>query len=278
MPNLRIISDNAADRATLTASSQASADMAVANLRTDIKTHVWRSTGTTATLTATWSALETIGGVVLPFCNLTPLATIRVRGYSAVGDAVPLFDTGVVDACPGPVLGLWGWGAAPLGSNAFAYGGGTYGRVWIPVPGAVRKLVVDISDPTNPAGYIEAARLVCGAYWEPQYNASYGAPLTMADGTTLVETAAGDLMPDIGTRRRVQSIDLSMIPAHDRAAFWDIVNSCGLAKPMLFSLYPNGADAKLEQAHQLYCRLDEPATVSTPHFQRYATTIKFKEV
>lgn len=80
MPNLRIVSDNAIDRAaTLTATSQASTSMSVGNLLIDRKSSVWRSVGTAANFRATWGSAETIGCVALPFCNLSPTATMRVR-------------------------------------------------------------------------------------------------------------------------------------------------------------------------------------------------------
>lgn len=278
MPNLRIIYNNATDRATLTASSEVSASMAVGNLYTDIKADIWRSVGTSATITATWTVTETIGGVILPFCNFTSQATIRVRGYSAAADLVPLFDTAAVEAAPAPVLGLWDWGAQSLGSNAYAYGGGTAGRVWIPTPGAVKKIVIDIADPTNTYGYIEAGRLVCGAYWSPEYNADSGAPVTPADTSKHYRTEAGNLLTDIGTRHRKQSISLSAMTATDRATLWDILWVNGMSRPLLFSLYPNDADAKLEQTHQLYCKLGAVSAMATPYFQRYATSLDLEEV
>lgn len=277
MPNLRIIYDNAADRAALVASSTAGA-MTVDRLVTDIKADVWRSTGTAATITATWPTAETIGGVVLPFCNLTALATLRVRGYAELADAVPLFDTGAVDACPAPVLGLWNWGSQPLGSNAFAYGGGTYGRVWIPTPGAVKKLVVDVDDSTNPAGYIEASRLVCGGYWSPLENADYGAPATPVDTSKHYRNDAGDLRTDVGARYRKQSVALSGMSPADRATFWSIVLGNGMPRPIFFSLYPNDQDAKLEQERQIYGKLSTLAALSTPSFQRYASSLDFEEI
>ena len=78
---IRILNNNAADRATLSASTTAGS-LVVANLKTDYKSDVYRSTGTTATITATWTSNETIGVVVLPFCNLTATATIRVKLYT----------------------------------------------------------------------------------------------------------------------------------------------------------------------------------------------------
>ena len=86
MGNLRIIYDNAADRAALAASSQSGA-LGPANLQRERKSAVLRSVGTALTIVATWPMPEIIGCVALPFCNLTPMATIRVRGYVETHDA-----------------------------------------------------------------------------------------------------------------------------------------------------------------------------------------------
>ena len=77
--NFRMIYDNAARRATVTASSQASASLSPSNLFTSIKSQVWRATGETERLTSTWPTLETIGGAALAFTNLSPTATFRLR-------------------------------------------------------------------------------------------------------------------------------------------------------------------------------------------------------
>lgn len=78
MPNLRIIYDNAADRATLSAPN-AVANLGAAYLKTNIKSQVCRSTGKTLTINAAWATPEQIGGVALPFCNLSATATMRFR-------------------------------------------------------------------------------------------------------------------------------------------------------------------------------------------------------
>jgi hypothetical protein len=81
MPNLRVISDNAIERAILSASSAATS-FPVSNLKLGRKSDVWRSVGTSATLYANWSTVESINGVVLPFTNLSPTALIKVALYN----------------------------------------------------------------------------------------------------------------------------------------------------------------------------------------------------
>jgi hypothetical protein len=68
------------------------AHLVPANLQTDYKSEVWRSTGTTATLTITWATAELIGMFALAFASLSAASTFRVRGYSNAGDAVPVVD------------------------------------------------------------------------------------------------------------------------------------------------------------------------------------------
>lgn len=77
--NLRIIYANQVDTATVTASSSASVSLGVTNLLSDVKTSVWRSIGTTARLDVLLASAGVVGGVVLPFTNLSAAATMRVR-------------------------------------------------------------------------------------------------------------------------------------------------------------------------------------------------------
>lgn len=77
MPNLRIV-ENVAALAVLTASSTAGA-LAVTNLQNNDKTKIWRATGTSARLTATFAASEIVSLVAFPFCNLSSADTMRVR-------------------------------------------------------------------------------------------------------------------------------------------------------------------------------------------------------
>ena len=64
MPNLRLIHDNAADRATSLAASTTSGALVAAYMQNDFKGQVHRSTGTSVSYTLTWTAGETVGGVV----------------------------------------------------------------------------------------------------------------------------------------------------------------------------------------------------------------------
>lgn len=275
MPNLRIISDNAVSRSSLTASTTAGS-LAASNLLTDIKGNVWRSTATAATLTADWVTGEAVGGVALPHTNLTQAATIRVRLYSD-GGVTLLYDSGAMPACPAAPIKLRGRAAGSTGVNAFAYGGGAAARLWFPQVSGIKRAVVDLSDAGNSSGYIEASRLVIGDYWSPAYNADVGVSLTPKDESTHTRTDASDLITSIGTRSREMSLTLSNMHEVDRAALISIVRGNGKSVPMLFSLFPEYPVPELERDHEIYCKLSDISAMTIQYFDGYSAPLVLDE-
>jgi len=277
MPNLRIVYDNALARYnTFTASTEAGS-LVVENLLADTKSAVWRSTVTSATLTVTWAATETIGCVALPFCNLTDDATIRVRCYTNVGDGSPVFDTTAIPACPYVAPPMSSWGIYPAGVNSFSYGGAVYARAWFnEVP--CKKIVIDLADSGNSDGYIEASRLVLGGYWSPAINPAYGAALAIQDTSKHFRNDAGDLKTDVGTRSRKLTMSLNDMQAADRAQLTNILRGNGLTMPIFVSLFPEDSDTELEAAHQIYGKLSGLSAISITGFDRYAVPIELEEV
>lgn len=79
MPNLRIVSDNAIERAVLSASSSANTQLGPANLANDLKANIWRGLSKVERLDATWTTPEPIQAVGGPNCNWSPTATWRIR-------------------------------------------------------------------------------------------------------------------------------------------------------------------------------------------------------
>lgn len=274
MSNLRIVYDNAADRATVTASSTAGV-LAAANLLTDTKSDVWRATDTSARLTLSWSAGEAIACIALPFCNLSPSATIRAQLYSDAAGTVLVYDSGAVLACPAPALRPRGWTAAQAAS-AYAYGGGASARLWLPSPVQAMSMTIDIADPGNLQGYIEAARLVAGPYWSPMYNAS-NASMTVVDTAELYRTDAGDQGASAGYQYRRVPISLSAMPAADRAAFVNIVRN-SRAAPILLSVFPGSADLALERDHMVYGRRSKDSDVAIKYAACYSTDVEIEEI
>jgi hypothetical protein len=422
--NMRIVHDNALERATtLTASSEASAQMSAAKLRIDDKDTLWRATGTAAALRLTWPAAELLGCTALAPCNFSPAATMRVRltveapttnllaspndfgnaawtktglnitagvagpdgtnsgttltatavngeikqartvaagnyassifirrragagaiyirnaantawiqpsglttswtrfvndggatGTSAVldiliataGDAVDIcfaqleagpaatsyypgarplgyidnwqsyaYDSGAVACCPAPAVKLRGWTAAQAAS-AYAYGGGAYAVAWFPQMQAV-GMAIDLADPGNLQGYLEAACLVVGPYWSPRYNAS-DATMTPVDTTELYRKASGAQGAERGFIYRRLAVDLSLMPAADRAAFVNIVRN-SRAYPILVALRPGSTDALHERDDMVYGRRTKDSDIAIQYALAYSVTIEIEEI
>jgi hypothetical protein len=274
MPNLRIVSDNAARRSTLTASTTAGL-MAVANLLTDKKSDVWRATATSATITGNLAVAEILSTGHLAHCNLSPTTTWSWRLYSgANGTGTLLLNTGSVLACPAPARKPAGWTAAQAAS-AYAYGGGAHARIWFE-PTSAMSYVIDIVDTNNLQGYIEAATLVVGAYWSPTYNAT-AASMTAEDTTQTYDNAAGDEMADAGTIRRRVPIDLSFMPEVDRAKFVGILMN-SRAYPILLSVFPESPDLALERDHAVYGRRTEDSEVAIQFAAAYGSKVTVREI
>lgn len=304
--NLRIIYQNAADTSTttITASSTASASTPTTNLKLDPKSQVWRSGSVTtaasngvytakANLVVVFAASTVVGGIVLPFCNLSSIATIRVRGYTGTAPVMLgtvdtptvttagtlVFDTGTILACPYQPLGLWDWGTQPLGVNSYSYGGGTYARAWVPSKPSCTSLLIEIVDTANYSPYIEASRIIIGNYWSPKYNTSFGLSNTYQDLSSNSRSESGDLISNRGVIYNSLSFDLTYLTPADRLEMSRILKGNGISKPLLISLFPDNADdyAK-EQAHQIYGKLSQLSGIQHTMFDIYGTQIEIEEI
>lgn len=268
MATLRIVHDNAALSATISASSTAGS-LAASNLQSGFKSIPWRSTGTSASLTLTWTATKAVACVVLPFSNLTSTATFRARCYTNAADGSPVLDTGTQLAAAGVQ-------DAPLGVNSFAFGGGSYGCIWF-APTSCKKVVLDIVDTNNPLGYIEASAIVAGNYWTTAENANYDADITLADGTNNFRTDAGDLLSDRGEMHKVMSFSMDFLSPAERNSFWQVIKR-GTSAPIYVSLVPLAADPVEEQIHQVYGKLSNASSLQFTFVNRFSSTIDIQEL
>ena len=272
---LRVVYNNAANRGTVTASSTAGT-LVVANLLTDSKADTWRATGTSATITTIYTTSELVSMVALPFCNLTSSATFRVKCYTNSGDVSPVLDTGVVLAAAPTPLGMWDWGNIPMGVNSYSYGGASYGVIWFATQ-SVKKVELIIADSTNPSGYIEASRLVMGAYWSPENDAELSPQWIPVEDSTHERSDSGDLRTDIGTLNKKLQITLPVMTAADRNTMMNILRGNGMSRPIYLSLFPQDSDSSNEQAFQVYGKLVQQTGVTLSNWNLYSTTIEIEE-
>ena len=156
---LLLLSPTDSDAATMAAGTQV-ATLPVGNLQTIQPQKKWRSTATLDYVSVTFASPIAANALALVGHNLSGVAVIRVRGaiLQANLTAAPDIDTGWQSAWPAtgkPTIANWpNWLALLTWANTTAT---QYWRV-------------DIADPGNTDGYLEAGRLVLGTSWQPTYN------------------------------------------------------------------------------------------------------------
>jgi len=270
MSNLRIVYDNPADSAIVTATSTAG-NLGVGFLKTDIKAEPHRSVGTSTTLTLEWTRPQIIGAVVIPRCNFTAGATMRVRVYQKQLGGELLVDSGIKYPCPGPGLGEFTFDA-PTISNSFSYGSDTKAVVWLAGKHVGQRVVIDITDPNNPDGYLDMSRLIVGSYWEPTYNGAYGATYTPVDTSENYRTEIGDLRSDRQIKHNKLNVPFEMMPARDRTRMTQIVNYVGITRFLFVSLFPDQVETALSQDTMVYGKR-ENSDFEMPSWNLYSTTL-----
>lgn len=271
MNKLRITTNNAADRATITVPSTA-AGMPASNLKTDIKGEVCRILGSSASITLEWPALETVGVVAIPISNLGPSSTIRARAYLDSGGTTLLEDTGILWAAPGTILENWDF-SQDLNVNAFTDGIGAITACYFESQVACRKIVINI---TNPDGtFIDLARLVVGGYQEVQYNAAYGAAIGTLDMTKNSRAASGDIKTDWGPKSNTLQFDLNWVANGDRERIRQMI-ARGIGRFVFMSLFPENADPVLERDYSIYGKPVQPGSMVFNNYNLHSTNIQIE--
>lgn len=268
--NLRVIYNNLADTSTITSSVASLGATLLANVKLNTKSLVNRTTGNSVTYTITLAASSQISGVILPFCNLTSTATITVALNTGL-------NTGAVLACPWQSSATT-YGTIPTGANGYAYGRGTYARVWF-TPTTCASLTVTITDTSNTDGYIELSRIVVGNYWSPTYNTEFGLSYTPKDTTTVERTEAGDSITNRGIRYGSINFNMNWLTPTDRTNLTNILKGGGIHNPVLVSLFPdNSVDWGKEGLFMLYGRFTQLGGISHPMYSMYSTTFDIEEI
>lgn len=274
MANLRLIHDNAADRATLTASST-SGTLAVSNLQKNEKAAIWRSTATTATLTATWATAEPVDSVALGWTNLTALATVTVNLYANAGDTTPISTTVSPDAAL--ALGDFAWGIDPLVMGAAqAAQVASQPQIWIASAAAVKKIEIVIDDPLNPLGYIDISRLSIGMRYEMAVNPKYGARLSFIDRSKISRAESGDVRAETQGIYRTLDLDFEYLESAD-AQFLMRLAGYGKSQAVFVSLFPAAADTK-QQAYAFFATRSGNQSAGYQFLNRWNSSLTLEEI
>jgi hypothetical protein len=274
--NLKMLINNAADRASLSASPVAPG-MSAAAMLNDTKSHVCRATGTEIEIVLTWDQTERIGGVHHPWCNGSPLTTIQVLGYADEAGATQLLDTGERLACPARERVLRAPWTPVSAASAYAYGGGAHAFTWFDNVD-VKRLVIRLKDPGNRQGYLEVSRVYVGEQFSPDKNMSYGLGLTPTSTSTPFRTDAGDRRVVRGTKGSKLEIELGHMTERDRSYFWDMLVANGLDEPAIIDLYPGDPSAERARDHRMYGVLVQLPAMRRPNFPSHMTSLEWESM
>lgn len=271
-PNMRMIVSNLNDTATLTATSEA---LPVTYTQRSGRAYVWRSTDTaTQVISGEWSGTEFIDAFTLYRHNLSASATVRFELFQGEVIVYDSGETPVAELITPPALrvGIDPWGATyndeipvPLTS------------VWLP-PTAGNNYRITITDPANPAGFLQIGRIIVGLSISLQYNPTYGATLTWLENAEQVRTEGGSLRTiTSGGQARLLSIDQKTLPESDRVKLTTELVKRGKQADIFVSLYPEQGGVK-ELEHAFLSRRQNDYATTHTYFANWQTALEFLEV
>lgn len=275
------VSLNRADEGTITASSEQPTQPA-SRLQDRLLYRVWRSTGTTETLDIDFGIARIIDVVALLAHNLTQTSTIRVR----IGDdptfAAWHYDSGTVRAWPtlagfGSLpWGVWSWGDLLSTEEAAGYRVGTY---VIPDQSQFgRYCRIDLSDPSNPDGFLQAGRLIAAPAYTPAHNINYGWDIQWRDDSRPSKSLGGQTYVDHVPRYRVVRVSLEMIDEVE--AYSNISDYMdrrkGISGDILFIPQPNKPNLYIHEI--IYGRQTELRPLSEPSFGGRSREFEIEEL
>lgn len=157
-------------------------------------------------VTLDFSRAEPVRFVSLVRHNLTQSGAWRLRLSDDPTFGSSLYDTGRIAIWPAAVpfgVGLWGeynWGGRLSAEEAATYGIQAIHTLDGPV--RARYLRVDLDDPDNPNGYLQAGRLVAGPAWQPTVNFQYGWTIEQVDESEVKRSRGGKVYVNARPRFR----------------------------------------------------------------------------
>lgn len=209
--------------------------------------------------------------------NLTSEATIRIElfnGPNQTGDVI--FDSGSLLGDVPKTLGDLVWGKDPLGVSSYtgwavASRSFFFDEVYVAASGRLT-----ISNPTNPAGYLEIGRIYAGEAFEPTFNIDLGHSFKWETDVRSKPTAGGTVHTLDAATYRVLSFNLSHLTPGDRGVFADLTRTTSTHRDFFISLRPNQGGT-VERDYSFAAKFTDLPTL-TAEASRYQTKCKIREV
>lgn len=222
MSNILIATPELSDSVNIIPSSETQAGPGD-HLRKKQPSHCWQSTDTTPHVDIDFGVERAVNFIGLLFTNATSFATARVKtaasqgGLSTPVDDLPMRHAMVLDGKPHFIL-------------------------WHPDGLTARWIRIEITDTTNPAGYILAGRIYASYAHQFARNYNYGAQPGYDDDTQITETDGGISIETEGVNRRVIDVTLNLSGEGERYVVDEILRRRGASKDVLLITDPDATE------------------------------------
>lgn len=210
------------------------------------------ATGST-TISINLGAVQSIGVVALIATNISPSASIRVRGADNSGMTSPAYDSGAIGS----------------------YEHTDYAISFTPVDAQYWR--IDITDTSNPDGYIEIGRLFIGGRFRPAINCDTGAAIGVDSRTQVQEALNGPEYFDERTNRRTWRGSWSALT--DNEAYRQmlvILRNTDVNGEIYF--FEDDADDTYQDQRWFYARLRGLNAIDWPYVDRHTVAIEVLEL
>lgn len=273
---MKLIWSNIADTATATVSPSAVATLPVTNLQQQGRSNVWRSTSTAdQTIRLTWATPQPFNAAVLYRTNVTSAATWRIKAFSDAAWTTNIYDSGSLAMLPAKPLGDLLFGIDVLGASVFSGWSLSFAQHFCETY-YVQSLEIIVSDPTNTAGYVEAARLYVGAALETDRQFSYGLTLAWRENTRTSRTDGGTLRTDRFSNFREMYGDVRKMSQTDRSSLTEVMRRVGMHTDVFITAHP-GVGGTLERDHAFAAKFLQMPEFDNDWPSRYTARLTFGE-
>lgn len=279
--NMIISSTNYSDSGTVTV-DDAVGTLPITNLQDRQIVKIWRNTQTTAQIDIDFGQGRIVDFAALIKHTISQTGKIRWRLSNASDFSSTVYDSGLIDAWPvveefGTLpWGVFSWGGYLNITVAAQYTISTFAVLSSPVQ--ARYLRIDISDPDNTDGYIQAGRLIAGPAYKPSINYANGVEFEFVDDSRITKSRGGQTFVDEIERFRRIRFELINLPENEM--FQNVFNAIdrlrGVAQDILIIPQPDEPTTWITQ--NIYGRITQTSPIVNSALNFYGRQIEVEEL
>ncbi len=279
--NMIISSTNYSDSGTLTVDN-AVGTLPITNLQDRQIVKIWRNSQTTAQIDMDFGQGRIVDFVALIKHTISQTGKIRYRLSNVSNFSTTEYDSGLIDAWPiveefGTLpWGVFSWGGYLNITIAAQYTISSFNVLTSPVQ--ARYLRIDISDPDNTDGYLQAGRLIAGPAYKPSINYANGVQFEFVDESRITKSRGGQTFVDEVERFRRIRFELINLPENEM--FQNVFNAIdrlrGVAQDILVIPQPDEPTTWITQ--NIYGRIAQTQPITNSALTFYGRMIEVEEL